>query len=184
MFGGFRKLTRMFKDIVNPKDMANYFKMHGHYHVDHYRMGNYLTSYDIDNDIVNVGKNMIFNVMFNSGTQSATGAWNIGIINNAGFTALAATDTMASHTGWAEFTGYSGGTRVLWGQGSSSGQTITNASPATFNITSTATLYGIFVCDSSTSGGTTGNLWSTAPFASTVPVTNGDALKVTYSLSA
>jgi hypothetical protein len=45
-------------------------------------------------------------------------------------------------------------------------------------------LKGIFVTSSNTKNGTTGTLWSTAAFASTVDVSNGDSLKITYTVNA
>lgn len=138
----------------------------------------------IHNDIVNQGKNDLFDIMFSDGTQIASSSWFIGLISNSGFSALAAADTMASHAGWTEFTGYSQSTRVAWGPGEPASQSITNASPATFDINASGTVKGIFVPTNSTKGGTSGRLWSTALFAADVPVTSGDQLRVTYTVSA
>jgi hypothetical protein len=121
--------------------------------------------------------------MFYDATQIASTSWFIGMINNSGYSALADTDTMASHSGWIEFTGYSQGNRVLWGQGTPAAQSITNSTPATFNITSTATLKGIFITSSNVKNGTTGLLWSTGLFSADLPVVNGDELKITYTLN-
>lgn len=156
----------------------------GHWQAEHYRQGNFLAKYDFPNDITNQGKNSLFEIMFHDGTQIANASWFIGLISNSGYSALAAADTMASHAGWTEFTGYSQGTRVAWGAGAAASQSITNASPATFDITSTGTVKGIFVPSNSTKGGTTGTLWSTALFTADVPVANGDQLRVTYTISA
>lgn len=136
------------------------------------------------NDITNVGKNKIFDVMFNDGTPIANNSWFIGLISNAGYTAVAATDTMASHAGWAEFTSYDQATRVAWGSGAAASQTVTNASPATFNISATGTLKGIFVVSNSTKSGTTGTLWSTALFSTDTAVADDDELRISYTLSA
>lgn len=160
------------------------WKPKGHFKGEIIRKDGTVEPFEMNNDIVNVGKNMILNVMFNGGTASGNSAWVIGLINNAGFSALAAADTMASHTGWAEFVGYSGGVRPGWGSGSASGQAVTNGTAVTFNITSSATLYGVFICDNNTLSGTSGNLWATAGFASTVPVNNGDQIKITYTVSS
>lgn len=137
------------------------------------------------NLVVNQGKNDFLNVYFASGTQTATASWFMGLISDVGFTGIVAGDTIASHGGWAEFTSYSESTRVAWGQaGPATGvTTITNASPATFNITGSGTLKGGFIVTNSTKGGTTGKLWAAALFASAVPVNNGDQMKVTYNLS-
>jgi hypothetical protein len=134
------------------------------------------------NDITNEGKNTIFDVMFNTGTQITT--WYIGLISITGFSALAATDVMNSHAGWTEFTNYSQANRVTWGSGASSAQTVTNGTPAQFDMTATGTVKGIFIVSNNTKSGTTGKLWSTALFTADVPVVNTDQLKVTYSLNA
>jgi hypothetical protein len=161
-------------DLLNPK---------GKFFAEHWRDGVLLERQEFPNGVTNIGKDTILNTMFNSATQIAQASWCIGIINNASFTALAATDTMASHTGWIEFSGYSEANRVAWGPGSSSGQTVTNASAATFDITTTATLQGVFVTSNNTIGGTTGTLWTTALFSSPIPVTSGDQIKITYSIA-
>lgn len=158
--------------------------LRGKFKVEHVRDGVVLDTYDFNNDITNEGKNTLFDVMFASGTQIGSSSWFIGLISNSGYSALAAGDTMASHAGWTEATGYTQSTRVAWGPGSAASQSITNASPATFDINATATIKGIFVTSNSTKGGTTGKLWSTALFSADVPVTSGDQLRVTYTVSA
>lgn len=144
--------------------------------------------YHIDkthNDITNEGKLELFDIMFSDGTQIAASSWFIGFISLAGYSALAAADVMNSHGGWTEFTGYSQATRVAWGPGTPASNSITNASPATFDINASGTVKGVFVTSQSTKGGTTGKLWATALFSSgDVPVVNGDQLKITYTVSA
>lgn len=165
-----------------PREMSQKSKLRGHFKVEITRKDGTIENFEFDNDIVNVGKNMILNVMFNSATASAT--WYVGLISNTAFSALAAADAMNSHAGWAESAVYSGGVRPTWTVGSASGQAVTNSSPVVFNITSSDTLYGIFICDNNTISGTSGNLWATAAFASTVPVNNGDQVKITYTISS
>lgn len=157
-------------------------KMKGKFHVEHYNdKGELLAEYDFYNGVTNGGRDNILNVYFDAATQTTT--WYMGLIDNSGFSALAAGDTMSSHTGWTEFVSYSGGARGTWGAGASSGQSITNATAVTFNITSSGTVYGIFITSSNTLSGTSGTLWATGGFTSTVPVSNGDQLKVTYTIS-
>ena len=60
--------------------------------------------------------------MFNNVTPIANNSWFVGHISLTSFTALAAADTMASHTGWTEFTGYSQSTRVAWASGAAASQ--------------------------------------------------------------
>lgn len=155
----------------------------GRFKVEHFRDGQRINEYNFDNDIVNVGKNDILDVYFSDGTQTAASSWYIGLISNSGFSALAAADTMASHAGWTEFTGYSQATRVAWGPGAPASQSITNGTPAQFDINATGTVKGVFVVNQSTKSGTTGTLWATALFSADVPVTSGDQLKVTYTVN-
>lgn len=166
------------------RQFLNRLLLKGKFRVEHVRDGVVLGTYDFLNDITNEGKNTLFDVMFASGTQIASSSWFIGLISSSGYSALAAGDTMASHAGWTEATGYTQSTRVAWGPGSAASQSITNASPATFDINATATIKGIFVTSNSTKSGTTGKLWSTALFSADVPVTSGDQLRVTYTVSA
>ncbi len=168
-------------DVVTPA--LGKLNFQGKIYYEKWSKGKLILAQKNHNAIVNVGKNYILDVMFNTQTQIAQSSWCIGIIDNASFTALAAADTMASHTGWIENTAYSESTRVAWGQASSSGQTVTNASAATFDITSTGTLQGVFLTSNNTKGGTTGTLWTEALFTSPIPVSNGDQIKISYSVA-
>lgn len=170
--------------ITRNRESRQDFQLKGRFNLDIYRRGILINRIPGKNDITNEGKNDIFNVYFHDTTPTASTSWFIGLISLSGFSALAAADTMSSHSGWTEFTGYSQSTRVAWGPGASSGQAITNASPATFDINATGTVKGIFVTTNSTKSGTTGKLWATGLFAADVPVSNGDQLKITYTVSA
>jgi hypothetical protein len=172
----------------------------GHFVVEHWRKGKRINEYHFPNGITNEGKNKLLNVMFHGAT--AIGTWWIGLIDNSGYTALAATDTYDDinqvANGWDEFTTYtdagnggSASTRPQWSEGAASGQSITNASPAVFDLTGAGTVKGVFVVggdagSQNKSDHTAGStLWSTALFTSgDVVVANGDQLKVTYTVSA
>jgi hypothetical protein len=171
-------------EVKNP--MNSILNLKGQFHIEHRDLfGNLKAIYDFPNAETDVGKDLLLDVMFNDVTQIANNSWFVGLIDNSGFTALADADTMASHTGWTEFTNYSETTRVAWGSGASSGQTVTNASPITFNISGAGgTVRGIFVVSNSSKSGGSGTLWSTGLFSASVPVTSGDQLKLTYSVSA
>lgn len=156
----------------------------GKFIVEHIREGKVIGTYEFPNDVTNEGKNLWLDIMFNTATQIANNSWFIGLINNSGFSALAAADTMASHAGWAEFTAYSQSTRVAWGSGAASSQSVVNGTAAVFDISGSGTVYGIFLTSVSTKGGTTGKLWATAAFGAPVPVVNADQLKVTYTVNS
>lgn len=164
--------------------MHNKFKMHNPLVIEHYRKGVKIAEYKIENDVTNVGKNAIFDAFFNEASQVAQADWAIGLVNNSGWTAFAAADTMSSHAGWTEWTSYDEATRQAWGPGAASGQAVTNATAATFTISASGTLKGLFITSSNTKGGTAGLLWATAAFTSTVAVEDNDELKVTYTVSA
>lgn len=171
-------------NMVRNRKLESILNFHDPIVVEHWRKKQLIGKYKTHNDITNEGKNTIFEVFFHDGTQIASSSWFIGLISNSGFSALAAADTMASHSGWTEFTGYSQSTRVAWGPGAAASQSITNSTPATFDINASGTVKGIFVTSNSTKSGTTGKLWATALFSADVPVNNGDQLKVTYTVSA
>lgn len=139
--------------------------------------------FDFHNGITNVGKNYILNVGFDSGSQILTGAWCAGLIDNSGTPTLASADTMGSHA-WTEFTSYTQSNRVAWGPSTSTAQLLTNGTLMTFDISSNGTLYGAFITSDNTKSGTSGTLWSTGAFPSTVPVSGGtDSIRLTYALS-
>lgn len=154
----------------------------GRVRVEHFDAnGDLKATYRFPNGIVDVGLNKILDDMFDGGTQSTT--WYLGLVDDTSFTAVAAADTMASHAGWIENTDYTETTRPEWTAGTPAARSITNAVTVDFSINATITLQGIFVADNSVKSGTTGTLWSTALFASTVGAVNGDTLKITYTVS-
>lgn len=171
-------------NVNRSRQLMDVFKCRNPVHLAHFRGGRLIGSYLTLNDITNQGKNSIFDVYFNNGTQIANSSWYIGLINASGYTALANTDVMSAHGGWTEFTSYTQANRVAWGSGAATGQTVTNATPATFDINSSGTIKGVFIVTNNTKSGNTGTLWATALFGADVPVTNGDQLKITYTVAA
>lgn len=157
-------------------------QMKGRHVVEHRNArGVLLGVYEIPNGIVDVGLNHILETQFNGGTPVT--AWYAGLINNSGFSALSNADTMASHAGWAETAAYDEATRPEWTAGTAAARAITNSSTIDFSINATVTIKGIFITSVNTKSGATGILWSTASFASPVSASNGDTLKVTYTVS-
>lgn len=172
----------------------------GHFTVEHERDGKTLNVYDFDNAITIEGKNHILNTGFVSGTP--IGAWYIGLVSNVGYTALSSADIYdnidQAGNGWDEFAAYTDAnnsasttTRPLWPSLSVSGGSVTNpTTKAIYDITSSGTVKGLFIAGGPNaqlkSNHATGNvLWSSALFNSgDLPVTTGDQLKVTYTLSA
>lgn len=143
--------------------------------------GNLKWEEEIFNGIVDEGINQLLDAGFNGGTQVST--WYMGLVDNAGFTAFANGDTMASHSGWVESTAYTEATRPEWTAGAAASRAVTNSVTVDFSMNATATIKGIFITSNNTKSGTTGTLWSTAAFSSNASVTSGDTLKVTYTVS-
>lgn len=134
------------------------------------------------NLICNTALNDVLNAYIRATTQ--TTAWYMGLVDNAGYTAFAAADTSASHTGWAENQAYSNGARPQWSPGAASAQSITNSSSINFSMNATATIRGIFISSVPTLGATSGTLFSEAAFSGgNQSVNSGDTLQCTYTLS-
>lgn len=136
------------------------------------------------NLVVNVGLNKILDVMFNADTQITT--WYVGLIDDDGYgVGPQAGDTMASHAGWNESADYSESLRQEWTEGAASSQSITNAVSVDFSINATETMKGIFLVSDNTKSGSAGTLWAAALFSGgDQAVSNGDTLKVTYTINA
>jgi len=180
----FNKISQQMRKY---RGCGNHLSPGGIFNIEHWRCGALLRKYSFHNDVVDEGKRRILNVMFNAATQLTN--WYLGLVSASPSPTFSASDTYASHSGWTEFTNYSQSNRVAWGNGtvSSPSTTVTNSSPATFDITGTGTLKGVMVTSNNTKGDSTSGsnnvLWSTANFSADIPVANGDQLKVTYSLA-
>lgn len=133
------------------------------------------------NLIVTTGRNKLLDETL--GGAGYTAAWYMGLINNSGFSAIAAGDTMASHAGWTESSAYSAGTRPSMSFSAASSGSKQTSSAVSFAINATATINGVFIADNSTKGGSTGVLFAGKSFASARSVENGDTLNVTYTAS-
>lgn len=114
------------------------------------------------------------------GTQVTT--WYMGLINNAGFTALAAGDTMSSHAGWAELTNYGESTRPSVTFGTTSAGVITTTATSDYTISGSRVLKGAFLASNSTKGGTTGILRATGSFpGGTQSMSDGQIFSLNYT---
>ncbi len=133
------------------------------------------------NGITTEGKNDLLDTYFGGGTQITD--WYQGQVDNSGFSALSDTDTAATHGGWTEFTTYSQSTRPQWTPIAASAGSITNTASVTFDITGSGTLYGMFMISEDTKSGTSGILWATAAYNAPKVVSNGDQVKLTYTLN-
>lgn len=146
----------------------------------------------IENLVVTVGKNDLLDKYFAGTTYTA--AWYMGLVDNNSFTAYAAGDTLASHTGWLEIatgTGYTAGgsatnrATVSWNAAAAGSKASTTTA---FAITSSITVLGALLtvtqARGTSSNGGAGVLYSAGSFTGGArAVTSGDTLNVTYTAS-
>lgn len=133
---------------------------------------------ECDNLVVTEGRNDILDKYYAG--SGYTAAHYLGL---KGAGTIAAGDTMASHAGWSEVTGYSQGARptLAWSAASSGSKAASGAS--TFSINATVTVAGGFVTTNATKGGTTGVLVGATDFAASRSLVSGDTLNVTPTAS-
>ena len=150
--------------------------------------GNLKWKEGIDNLVVNVGLQYMAGSALTSTAQITS--WYLGLITGPGSgTTIAAGDTMSSHAGWTEFTGYSNATRpaaTFTAATAADPSVVTNSgSPAAFTINASGTVAGAFLTSGSGKSGTTGTLFSASDFQSPGDrsVVSGDTLNVTYTFS-
>lgn len=138
------------------------------------------------NLVVNEGLQDLNNKYFKGVTYSA--AWYLGLITGPGSgTTYVAGDTLATHTGWTEFTNYSGNRKaVTFGTPTLADPSVisNSASPAAFTITSGGgTVAGAFLASVDT--GTSGILFSEGDFTGGDKVVDtNDTVNVTYTFNA
>ena len=155
-------------------------KIHQHYRVECFdKDGRQKWVEEFENLVVTAGFNKYLDATLKTGLASP--AWYVGL---KGTGTVVAGDTMASHSGWSEDQNYSNATRPAFTPGTiASGSVDNSASKAVFNINGTTTIYGAFMCDNSTKGGTSGTLLGGGDFSSSRAVLNGDTLNVTITCS-
>jgi hypothetical protein len=140
------------------------------------KYGNLKWEERVKNLITNEGLNDVLNKYFKGSAYTA--AWYVGLKATG---SPAAGDTLASHAGWSEITGYSGSRKALT-LGTVASQSVDNdASKASFTFTGSTTVFGAFVA--SAASGTSGILYSVANFASSRAVETDDVLNVKITLT-
>lgn len=152
--------------------------------------GNLKWEDSIENLVVTVGKNDLLDKYFAGSAYTA--AWYMGLVDSASFSAYAAGDTLASHTGWLEYLNYtiSGSSTnratAAWNAASAGSKAST---ATTFTISGAGgTVLGAILCTTqarnTSSNGGAGILYSAGSFATSRTVIAGDSLLVTYTASA
>jgi len=93
----------------------------------------------------------------------------VGLVDKANYANfLPGVDTMASHSGWQEFTAYDEAARQAWTPGSVIGDSpasVNNPGATTYNPNADGIIKGVFLCDNSVKGGNTGTLYGPWFFA-------------------
>lgn len=141
---------------------------------------------DATNLVTRTGATQIITQTFK--TQTAPG-WAIGEVIAAPPT-FSTTDTMGSHAGWTEESSGTGtitnATRPLLSLGAVSNSTdqvsASNGAGVVFTQNSTTTVYGFYLVDNTTVGGTAGNLYGESTFASPAPVAATYTVTVTVTI--
>jgi hypothetical protein len=171
-------------NVTRKRPINDPLTLRGHWVSELWRKGKLISVHEAHNDIVVVGKNALLNTFFNALLQITPGSWCAGLVDANGFTGYnVATDTMSSHPGWVEFTGYSQTVRPAWGQGTAASASISNASPMVFDLTVTGTVQGLFITTVNTKGSTAGVLWSAASYTNPPACVPSDEIRSTYGLS-
>lgn len=150
-----------------------------------------LTSRDADGNIIGVrefrngptfeGVNYLLESGFRAGTRLSP--WYVGLINYAGFGTVDSGDTHASHAGWSEYAGVSGGNRVAWTPGAAVGGLAQSGTLTTLTITTSGSVIGAFL-DSRQPTGTGGvaTMYCTGVALTPLAVVIGGTVTVGYSV--
>jgi len=155
-----------------------------------YEGGPLLWEDTIENVVCTLGKNLMLQTALTGSAYTVTGPY-MGLISSIGYTAVAASDTMASHSGWNEAGSTNAPTfaaRVAPAFGTASAGAISTSTPTSFTMTGAGTLVGAFITYGTgavtTLMSTAGTLLSAGAFTGgNQPVNSGNVVQVTYSLS-
>jgi hypothetical protein len=152
--------------------------------------GSLLWEQTIDNVVCTVGKNLMLQSSLTGSSYTVVGPY-MGLISSVSFTAVAAADTMATHTGWNEAGSTYAPTfaaRIAPAFGTATAGAIGTSTPVSFTMTGAGTIQGAFITYGTgavtTLMDTNGVLLSAGVFTGGAqPVNSGNVVQVTYSLS-
>lgn len=147
--------------------------------------GEELWSERFSNLITTVGKNMLLDSL----STASTTANYMGLISSVSYTAVAAGDTMSSHTGWLEANGTNappyGATRPTCAWSAASAGVKALSAGLVFTFTGSGTVTGAFICAgtgaTSSNTGTVGILYSAGTLGTAQPVISTNTLTLSYS---
>lgn len=144
------------------------------------RRGRHRWTLDLPNGVTTEGVNTILGVGF--GAVAAITPY-VGLIAESGYTGVSASDTHATHSGWNEWTLYSGN-RPAWVPQASAGGGMGTLVPITWTMTAGGQLRGAFIA--SQAAKTTGPgaiIYCTAVAAAALTVALADVITCTYTLT-
>ena len=164
--------------MIGNQNIGNYIGNYiGTYGYQQLRNGIIIAEENFTNLMTDEGVANLWDVTF--GGTVASDPWYIGLIDNSPAPTILTTDTLVAHSGWTEFTNYTGN-RQTWVDAPTASRTKGTTSVAAFPILGTAELYGMFIANVAT--GTAGLIFSEGAFDSTKPVINGDIINATFSV--
>ena len=178
--------------VIRGSGLAEQAEAHGTYEVECYdKDGKFKWRDTIENVVATVGKNLALDTFLAGSAYTVVGPY-MGLISSTSYTAVAAGDTMSSHSGWLEAGGantptYTGNRKTCaWSAASAGGKALSTA--LSYAITGTGTVKGAFLVFGigavNTKDDTNGTLWSAGTFTTgDKAVLNGDTLNVNYSTS-
>lgn len=134
------------------------------------------------NRILNAGRTLALNVLL--GATAKPTNWYGGLISSTSYSAIADADTMASHTGWTEFTSYNEAARQTLTFGTAASSSISTSSSITFTASAVGIVVGFFLVDVSTKGGSTGNIWCAGELSQNRSLQVGQTISVSYTAKA
>ena len=178
--------------IANASAMGEAMDAQGVYKVQcfEYEGGPLLWEDTFDNVVCTAGKNLALDTILTGSAYTVTGPY-MGLISSVSYTAVAATDTMASHSGWTEAGTTNAPTFAARGtpawSAASAGAKATSAA-VSFTMTGAGTLVGAFMAFGTgavtTLMSTTGTLLSAGAFSGgNQVVSSGNVVTVSYSLA-
>lgn len=178
--------------VIRGNGLTEHAEAHGRYEVECIGADGKLKWRDvIENVVCTVGKNLALDTFLAGSAYTVVGPF-MGLISSTSYTAVAAGDTMSSHSGWLEGGGsnaptYSGNRKTAAWSAATAGAKALSAA-LSFAITGTGTCKGAFLVYGTgavnTKDDTNGVLWSAGTFSTgDKAVVNGDTLNVNYSSS-
>lgn len=163
--------------IIRP--VAEGIQLSGRYVARYYENDELVWEDDIINLITTAGKNDQLDKYLAGSAYTAS--WFVGLVDGGSAPVFDAADTMASHAGWVENTGYSQANRPAASWNAAASGTKALAAPASFSTNASGTIAGAFLAANNTKSGTAGVLYSCGAFSGgNQPVSNNGTLTVSY----